>query len=118
MSAAEAGETIICQDPEMHLHPRGQSALGRALAVCALRGVRVIVESHSEHILNGMRVQLARSNAEVSKFLSCYYFESGLDEKTVHSITFDSSGRITRWPSGFFDQVEKDLSEIALRGLP
>lgn len=116
MCAAQEGDTLILQDPEIHLHPSGQSLLGRLLVRVANRGVRVIVESHSEHILNGIRLGVLSSRLSFDDFFSCYYLGSsngGIPELDL--IMIDSKGRIGNWPAGFFDQAEADLGAI-LRG--
>lgn len=47
---------LLIENPEAHLHPQGQSQMGRLLACAASCGVQIIVETHSDHVLNGMRV--------------------------------------------------------------
>lgn len=116
MCAAKAGDTLIVQDPEANLHPFGQSLLGRLLVNTAGRGVRVIVESHSEHILNGMRLGVIALKAGFDAILSCYYLGTeAVAGGQPFRIRFDSRGRILEWPAGFFDQAERDLGAI-LRG--
>lgn len=53
---AERGQIVIIDSPEAHLHPRAQSAMGGVLAHFAARGVQIIVESHSDHLVNGVRL--------------------------------------------------------------
>lgn len=52
---APAGSLLLVENPEAHLHPAGQSQMGTFLAVIAGAGVQVIVETHSDHVLNGVR---------------------------------------------------------------
>lgn len=116
LCAARQGDTIVIQDPEVNLHPYGQSQLGRLFVHVASRGVQLIVESHSEHILNGIRLGTLERRSDFNDTLSCYYLGSALDGVPIASkIEFDSRGRITEWPAGFFDQAEVDLGAI-LRG--
>lgn len=53
---AEDGSVFLVENPEAHLHPKGQSHIGYFLATMALAGVQMIVETHSEHVLNGIRI--------------------------------------------------------------
>ena len=54
--AAPKGALLLLENPEAHLHPRGQAALGKLLAQCVLDDVQIIVETHSDHLLNGIRI--------------------------------------------------------------
>ncbi|MCX5981185.1 MAG: AAA family ATPase [Nostocales cyanobacterium LacPavin_0920_SED1_MAG_38_18] len=54
--SSKPGTMIIIENPESHLHPQGQSQLGQLLALAANHGIQVIIESHSDHILNGIRI--------------------------------------------------------------
>lgn len=51
---------LIIENPEAHLHPYSQSQLGKFLTLVALNGVQIIVETHSEHIIDGARIQAVR----------------------------------------------------------
>ena len=50
---------LIVENPEAHLHPAGQSRMGVFLAWLAGKGVQVLVETHSDHIINGIRRAIA-----------------------------------------------------------
>lgn len=56
--ASEAETLVLLENPEAHLHPRGQFKLGELMARAASCGVQVIVETHSEHILKGVQIAL------------------------------------------------------------
>ena len=53
------GAVFIVENPEAHLHPRAQSEIGKFLVRLAASGVQTIVETHSDHVLNGVRVAVA-----------------------------------------------------------
>jgi len=105
---AQHGDILIVENPEAHLHPSAQSVIAKFLAFVSKQGVQVFVESHSEHILNAIRVlvkQEIMSNNEVNvmffdKAYPAYY----------KSIAIDNKGRMVEWPNSFFDQAEKDLN--------
>jgi predicted ATPase len=63
--SARPGELIIIENPESHIHPRGQAELGKLIAKVAMNDVQVIIETHSDHILNGIRVAVKEN--EISK---------------------------------------------------
>jgi predicted ATPase len=56
--AAEPGDLIIIDTPEAHLHPRGQFKIGELIACTAKAGVQVVIETHSDHVLNGVRLSV------------------------------------------------------------
>jgi len=103
---------IIVDSPESHLHPAGQSAIGKFLATVASTGVQVIIETHSDHVLNGIRLTVKRNMLKHSD-VSILYFSDNCD--ALHKVDvpeIDERGRIPDWPNGFFDQAEKDLIEL------
>jgi predicted ATPase/Flp pilus assembly protein TadD len=53
---SKVGGTVIIENPESHLHPKGQSKMAELIARCAASGVQVFVETHSDHIINGIMV--------------------------------------------------------------
>lgn len=52
---------IIIENPEAHLHPYSQSMLGKFLALIAENGVQIVIETHSEHIIDGCRIEMANT---------------------------------------------------------
>ena len=107
---AKPDETIIVENPEAHLHPRAQSKISEFFARVASCGVQVFIESHSEHILNGLRVSALDPQISIKhdELVIHYFNEVFQSEK----LTMDAQGKIPNWPSGFFDQQEIDLSNI------
>jgi len=111
--AAPTGALLMLENPEAHLHPRGQSALGQLLARCAADGVQIIVETHSDHLINGVRV--AAKRAEIANDVVAVHFFSRDIESGASSITspvLHANGRFSDWPDGFFDEWSKALDEL------
>lgn len=111
--AAEKGGLLLLENPEAHLHPRGQAALGRLLAMCCADGVQIIVETHSDHLLNGIRVAVKQKviNAES---VALHYFTRDIrkGESHIESPRILPDGQLDRWPDGFFDQWDKSLDAL------
>lgn len=119
--AAEPGTLILLENPEAHLHPRGQVKMGELLALATLGGVQILVETHSDHLLNGIR--LAVHGARVSpNRVGLFFFSREQKVDTISTrITkpeMDAAGRISEWPDGFFDETEKVLRQLLLPPVP
>lgn len=114
---AEVGGLLLVENPEAHLHPAGQSAIGAFLAQVAADGVQVFVETHSDHVLNGIRVAVAQGTAALSPEQALIHFFRGEDQDgaEVESMSLRRTGQLSAWPAGFFDQTQIDLAALAAR---
>lgn len=114
--SAQPGYLVLLENPEAHLHPRGQAQLGNLLARAADTGVQIIVETHSDHILNGMRIAVKKRIIEPEDIVIHYFHrENGngtQKEVQVASIEVNKYGKLTKWPLGFFDEYGKSLDEL------
>ncbi|PFG09261.1 AAA family ATPase [Marinobacter sp. LV10MA510-1] len=109
------GVLLALENPEAHLHPRGQTAMGRLLALCAAHGTQVVVETHSEHVMDAIRIAV-KSNEITSDQVKFYYFSKNNDMPTkVHSPVLSENGKLDFWPEGFFDQTLKNRAMLAKR---
>lgn len=109
---AEKGEILIVENPEAHLHPKAQSRITEFLAKVASTGVQVFIESHSEHILNGLIISTLRDDITLdTKDTSLLYFQNKSKTPFV-KLNLQENGEIDNWVDGFFDQQEIDLAQI------
>ena len=107
------GSIMLIENPEVHLHPAGQALMGQLLAEAAHAGIQTIVETHSDHVLNGIR-RSVKSELILAEEVEIHFFKQrSLDASQVLSPTLDSSGNIDVWPEGFFDQFDKDMNYFA-----
>lgn len=106
---APPGGLLIVDSPEAHLHPAAQSALGGFLAAIAASAVQVVVETHSDHILNGIRKAVAVGGRIDPGLVKIAFF--GQDAEPAR-LSISQRGTVSHWPTGFFDQVEADLGEL------
>lgn len=105
---------FVIENPEAHLHPSAQSRLGYFLAIIADAGVRVIIETHSEHIVNGIQLAVATGKLNNDKSIINYLYKDDdiPDEPTIKSIDINSMGELNFWPKGFFDQSQIDYANL------
>lgn len=112
---ARAGDLVLVENPEAHLHPKGQFAVGQLVARAATSGVQLLVETHSDHALNGVRLAVKKGDARAEQ-VALYFFDrqiaQGRPVLRIQSPRIDSDGRIDVWPSGFFDQWEASLDAL------
>jgi predicted ATPase len=110
---AEDGHTLIIENPEAHLHPKAQARLTEFLARVSTTGVQIFVESHSEHILNGLRVAIAKHEIGVKNTdVSVLYFANDAPNGYFHQIPILENGEIEAWHDGFFDQANLDYKVL------
>ena len=102
---------IIIENPEAHLHPAGQTKLAELAARAAAGGVQVILETHSDHILNGIRLAVVDQFLSPSEVTIHYLERQGLDVNITTPV-LTPNGRLDVWPAGFFDQHERNLSRL------
>ena len=107
---APIGSTIILEQPEIHLHPAVQSALGDVLiAARQRRDVQIIVESHSEHLLRRLQRRIAEETLPQDE-LGVYFCENVGAHSEIKELELDQYGNIKNWPTHFFGD---DFGEIA-----
>ena len=111
--AAPPGALLLLENPEAHLHPQGQAALGELISKVANDGVQIIVETHSDHLLNGIRRSVKKEFIQAQE-VAMHFFSRSPDngESFVQSPVLLANGRVSNWPRGFFDQWDKDIEAI------
>lgn len=109
---AEDKETVIIENPEAHLHAKAQSNMGYFLGVMAAAGLRIIVETHSEHLINGIRRTIACSNILAPEAVTIYFLEEGEGCIQQTEIGIDKEGNLSKFPVDFFDQQRQDSKTI------
>lgn len=109
---APKGSLCLIENPEAHLHPRGQTKLANLAVRAAMAGTQVIAETHSDHFMDGVRIAV-RDGLISPEDAVFHYFERGDDgAAVVSSPRIDRDGRLSEWPAGFFDQHEENLARL------
>ncbi len=110
---SKPGDLLLLENPEAHLHPAGQSALGKLCALASQNGVQLCIETHSDHFLNGVRVAIKEKCIEADNVKLFYLERTRLSpQSTVISPTIDDNGCLDCWPEGFFDETNKALEKL------
>lgn len=111
---------VIIENPEAHLHPGGVARLTELICMAAQAGIQIVIETHSDHVINGVLIQskiFSDTNGKLGisrENISMYQFDrDDSDHSTVATkIVVEEEGRIYDKPVGFFDQIAIDLREL------
>lgn len=108
---ATPGSMILLENPEAHVHPQGQSAMARLTCAAAAVGAQLIVETHSDHILNGVRLAVKRGVLRPDD-VALHYFSREDDGIKIESPAIGPDGMLSQWPPGFFDEWDRSLDQL------
>lgn len=108
---ATPGAMILLENPEAHVHPQGQSAMARLTCAAAANGAQLIVETHSDHILNGVRLAVKRGDLPAED-VALHYFKREDDGIHIVSPAIGPDGMLSKWPPGFFDEWDRSLDQL------
>ena len=111
--SAKPGALLLIENPEAHIHPRAQAELMKLLMKAAKAGIQIIIETHSDHIMNGSLVAIV-NDPEYLSIVKAYYFERDENMHTSKPCKLEilKDGRIANPPKGFFDQIDIDMRTI------
>lgn len=105
-------DLVIIENPEIHLHPSAQSKLAEFLTFAAEKGIKLIIETHSDHIFNGVRKSIY-NNVISTDNLSVYFCKLSEEYLTIPvRIEFNKTGDVENHQKGLFDQFDEDLDEM------
>jgi len=103
--SAKPDSLILIENPEAHLHPKGQSKLAELIALAAQNGVQILVETHSDHIVNGTLVAVRKSETHQGidpEKVKIHYFLQSDSTTSVINLPVLEGGKIKNPPAGFF----------------
>lgn len=103
---------LLIEQPEIHLHPRAQAALGSLLVELANSGRQLLVETHSEHLVLRIRRHVAEGKIRPPD-VGLFYVERGTRGSTVRALELDAQGMVPDWPKGFFEEDYAEAMQLA-----
>lgn len=114
------GDSIILEQPELHLHPKVQARLADFFVSMNALGKQCIIETHSEYLINRLRYLVAKTDeSKIADQTMIYFVEkdqvSGASR--YRQITINPYGVIEQWPDGFFDEGEDLATKIVKAGM-
>ena len=117
---AEPGDIVLLEQPELHLHPALQMRLADFLLACVDSGRQIIVETHSEHLVNRLRRRVAEDGSnDVGELVRIVFAERDAEGHTVFrpSDINPLGGLSEDWPDGFLDLGARDAQKLLQAGL-
>ena len=118
---AKPDTTLIIEQPELHLHPKVQSRLADFLLSLTQLGKQCLVETHSEHIINRIRLRIAEGtkSSPWQEATKVYFVEKQESGSSFREVSINEYGAIQEWPEGFFEEglleTEKRIRAMALK---
>lgn len=112
---AKQGDLVIIENPESHIHPRGQAELGKLIALVAQNDVQIIIETHSDHVINGIRVGV-KENPVMKDRSILFYFEKVVTDNEQYSeitnIEIDNKGELSEYPKNLLEEWSNQLLKL------
>lgn len=108
-------DVLVFEQPELHLHPKVQSKLCDLFLIMANSGRQCIIETHSEYMINRLRLRVAQDSGSECLDKSTLYFinkKNGVSE--FQCVGINKYGAIPEWPDEFFDQTDKEIEKILM----
>lgn len=102
LQVAKPGQLVYIEQPEIHLHPRAQTAMAQVLANAAKRGVRVVAETHSSLLILGIQTLVAEGKL-APELVKLHWFERRNGRTEITSKDLDEAGAFGDWPEDFAD---------------
>lgn len=112
----DENQIILIENPEAHLHPAAQTKLGELIALSVSSNKQIIIETHSDHIIDGIRIAAKQNKINSSDIKFHFFRKNSFEEETIiETPELYQDGKLSFWPDGFFDQSLKDKA-ILVRG--
>lgn len=107
-------DVLLIENPEVHLHPKLQANLADLFVFAIKHNRKLIIETHSEHIINRTRllVKQDENQSKLTDKINLYFFEKIFKDNETYirneEIRINEAGKLSNWPKDFFDQYYYD----------
>lgn len=106
------GETLIVEDPDVHMHPKVQALLVDFFIDLMKHGRKVVIETHSDHIVTRLRRRIADGTV-LKEDVNLSFVENSENGSEYRFIDMESDGSfLNKLPKGFLDSQENDFMAI------
>lgn len=110
---AGPGTVVLLEQPELHLHPSAQQRLADFFLACARSGRQLVVETHSDHIVNRLRLLVAEdASDEAVRLVGLLFAEQEYGATTYRPVELSEYGALIDWPRGFFTDGVQDAEAL------
>ena len=110
---APSGSMILVENPESHLHPGAQLRMGEFLSLAAACGIQIIIETHSDHLMNGIRLSCRKGIISPEQVeMDLIGLDSDGYTHTRRPVQLNPDGTVKNLVPGFFDEWEKALTSL------
>lgn len=103
---------LLIENPESHLHPKGQTMIAKLISLAANHGCQIICESHSDHVINGVRVAVKNGYINNKKVGVSFFSKNRNQETKVDNIYMDEKGNLSDYPLGLLDEWGILMTEL------
>lgn len=114
----EKGNTLLLEQPEIHLHPNLQMKMADYFISLALSGKKIMAETHSDHIINRLVRRIVEDeNYNLKDLIGIYFIKPSENGAIYEEVIIDENKGITNWPTNFFDQTADEQMLTIQAGL-
>lgn len=115
IGVVEKDSIVLIENPEAHLHPKGQVMMADLVCKAVSNGAQIIVETHSDHFFDGIRI-FTKENNGFNEYVKPFWFKLVREGDTFHteveSLKLSNSGHLDRWPEDMFTQFLTNASRL------
>lgn len=109
---ARSGSLLLLQQPEVHLHPKAQAAIGTMIGEWVSKdNKKVVVETHSDYLVDRLRLEVKKKKLKPHDLLILYVENDGVESK-VHKLSVDEEGNIRNAPEGYRDFFMQEMKAL------